>query len=221
MNDLLERLAQCIEKGKVNKEASYPPEMSGQDGASELTQKALAEGCSATDILEKALMPGMNRIGEKFGCGEAFIPELLIAAKAMNASMEHLKPYFESGDVSHKGTLVIGTVAGDLHDIGKNIVRMVMEGNGWKAVDLGVDVSTEKFLQAVEENPECIVGLSALLTTTMVKMEEIVQEIKKKNPKINVYVGGAPLTTEFCEKIGANGYFPDPQSFVKHISATF
>ena len=136
----------------------------------------------------------------------------------MNAGMVYLKPFFESGEAMHKGTLVIGTVSGDLHDIGKNIVKMVMEGNGWKVVDLGVDVKPDKFLDAVTENPKCIVGLSALLTTTMMNMKEVVETVKAKHPSIPIYVGGAPLSQEFNDKIGADGFFHDPHGLVKHLS---
>jgi len=219
MDDLLKQLALCIERGKASKEAPYPPDMKGQDGASELTQQALAASISPNDILHKALMVGMNNIGEKFSRGEAFIPELLISAKAMKAAMEHLKPYFDSGVAQHKGTIVLGTVAGDLHDIGKNIVRMVLEGAGWQVIDLGVDASTEKFVQAVDQDPTRIVGLSALLTTTMVNMEDTVKQIKQKYPQAQIYIGGAPVSKEFNDKIGADGYFPDPHSFAKHLAA--
>lgn len=218
MDALLKQLAVCIERGKAEKNLPYPPDMQGQDGASEITQQLLEKGVSANDILKKGLMVGMNVIGDKFGRGEAFIPELLIAAKAMNAAMVHLKPFFESGEAEHRGTVIIGTVAGDLHDIGKNIVRMVLEGDGWKVIDLGVDVSADKFLAALKENPGALVGMSALLTTTMVNMESSVKVLKDAVPGTRVFVGGAPLSAKFSEKIGADGYFPDPHSFAKHIA---
>jgi len=220
MNDILEKLVVCIERGKVNRESPYPPDMKGEDGASELTQQALQASYSANDILKKGLVVGMNIIGEKYAEGKAFIPELLVSAKAMKAAMAHLKPYFDSGEAQHRGTLIIGTVEGDLHDIGKNIVRMVLEGDGWKAIDLGVDVSGEQFLDNLKENPDSVVGMSALLTTTMVKMEKIAKDIKTQYPKARVFVGGAPLTTSFSDKIGADGYFPDPHSFAKHLAET-
>jgi 5-methyltetrahydrofolate--homocysteine methyltransferase len=217
MDELLKQLAVCVERGKAEKDLPYPPDMQGQDGASEITQQLLEAGVSANDILKKGLMVGMNVIGDRFGKGEAFIPELLIAAKAMNAAMEHLKPYFESGEAEHRGTVIVGTVAGDLHDIGKNIVRMVLEGDGWNVIDLGVDVTADKFLGALKENPGAIVGMSALLTTTMVNMESSVKTLKDAVPGTKVFVGGAPLSTKFSEKIGADGYFPDPHSFAKHL----
>jgi 5-methyltetrahydrofolate--homocysteine methyltransferase len=135
----------------------------------------------------------------------------------MNASMEHLKPYFESGEVKHRGTMVIGTVSGDLHDIGKNLVKMVMKGDGWNVVDLGVDVSPEKFSDAVDDNPGCIVGLSALLTTTMLNMEGTVKLIREKSPDTKIFIGGAPVSQQFCDKIGADGYYPDPHGLVHHF----
>lgn len=218
MEKLLQQLAVCVERGKAEKNSPYPPDMKDQDGASEITRQLLDGGVSANDILKKGLMVGMNVIGDKFGQGKAFIPELLIAAKAMNAAMVHLKPYFDSGEAEHRGTFIIGTVAGDLHDIGKNIVRMVLEGDGWNVIDLGVDVNADKFLAALKEHPEAYVGMSALLTTTMVNMEANVKAIKDFNPETRVFVGGAPLSREFNDKIGADGYFPDPHSLAKHLA---
>ena len=213
MSELLEQLAVCIERGKVNLNSPYPPDLKGQDGADELTKTALETNIAPDDILNNALMTGMKRVGDKFGAGKAFIPDMLIAAKAMNAAMEHLKPFFKSGDVKLKGTFVLGTVTGDLHDIGKNIVGMVLKGSGWNVVDLGTDVSSEKFIETVEANPGCMVGISALLTTTMTQMEVINKNIKEKFPDTKVFVGGAPLSQDFSDKIGADGYFPDPNKF--------
>jgi len=210
MNPIIEQLAVCVERGKTNKAAPYPPDLKDQDGADELAAKAVQDDIEPKEILA-GCMKGMQVIGEKFSRNEAFVPELLMAAKAMNAVMEHLKPFFQSGSVKHKGAFVIGTVSGDLHDIGKKLVAMFVEGNGWEVIDLGVDVSTEKFLQAVQEHPGCVVGMSALLTTTMINMEKTVQEIKKISPDTIVIVGGAPLTSDFAAQIGADGYAPDPR----------
>ena len=214
MTDLIEQISVCVERGKVNKDAPFPPDLKGQDGADELTEKALNANTDPNLILQ-GCMNGMQLIGEKFSRNEVFVPELLMAAKAMNAVMEHLKPYFQTGDVKRKGTFVIGTVAGDLHDIGKKLVAMVIEGNGWEVIDLGVDVSVDKFLGVVENSPDCAVGLSTLLTTTMVNMEKIVQEIKSKYPTTKILIGGAPVTQEYASQINADGYAPDPQGAVK------
>jgi len=218
MAELLEQLAMCVERGKVNASSPYPPDLKGQDGADELAKRALAEGIPPDDVLSKSLMIGMGNIGQKFSENKVFVPDLLMAAKAMTTAMAHLKPFFESGEAHHRGVFIIGTVQGDLHDIGKNLVAMVIEGGGWKVVDLGVDVSSEKFLAAVKENPGCVVGLSALLTTTMVNMENTVKLVKEYDPNTKVIVGGAPLTAEFARKIGADGYSPDPQGALNDLS---
>jgi len=219
MADLLEQIAICIERGKVNKNSPYPPDMKGQDGADELVKQALDEGVAPDDVLGKGLIVGMGRVGQKFSENKVFVPDLLMAAKAMSAGMEHLRPAFESGQAHHKGTFVIGTVQGDLHDIGKNLVAMVVEGGGWKVVDLGVDVAPEKFVEAVKANPGAAVGLSALLTTTMVNMEKTVKLLKDEIPGTRVIVGGAPLTEDFANKIGADGYSPDPQGALYFLAA--
>ncbi len=213
MNELVERIATCIERGKVNQAAPYPPDMKGQEGADELAKNGLAGGAAPDTILQGCVL-GMQRIGEKFSQNKVFVPDLLMAAKAMNSAMAHLKPFFKSGAVKRRGQFVVGTVAGDLHDIGKNLVAMVVEGGGWEVIDLGVDVSTEKFVETVASHPGCAVGLSALLTTTMVNMEKTVKEIKTKYPATRILVGGAPVTQNYANKIGADGYSPDPQGAV-------
>ena len=221
MSSIVESIAVCVERGKVNKTSPYPPDLKGQDGADELTARALEEKVPPNDILTQGLMVGMGKVGGKFSRNEVFVPDLLMAAKAMTAAMKHLKPFFESGEAKHKGTFVVGTVQGDLHDIGKNLVSMVMEGGGFEVIDLGVDVSPEKFLKAVEEHPGCAVGLSALLTTTMVNMEKTVKQIKEKSPNTKILVGGAPLTEEFCRKIGADSYSPDPQGALDYLASVY
>ena len=217
MSELVEKIAVCIERGKVNLAATYPPDLRGQDGADDLAKNALARGEAPDTVLQGCVL-GMQRIGEKFSQNKVFVPDLLMAAKAMNAAMAHLKPYFKSGAVKRRGQFVVGTVAGDLHDIGKNLVAMVVEGGGWEVIDLGVDVPTEKFVETVAAHPGCVVGLSALLTTTMVNMEKTVREIKIKFPSTRILIGGAPVTQAYASKIGADGYSPDPQGAVNLLS---
>jgi len=217
MDLILERLAECIEYGKVNQSTGYPKHLLGNEGAVELTSAALSSGIAPEIILSNGLIVGMKRVGEKFAQGKAFIPNLLIASKAMNACSELLKPLFQSTAEYHKGKIIMGTVKGDLHDIGKSIVKMVVEGNGWAVIDLGVDVSKEKFINALKSNENAMVGLSALLTTTMLNMSDIVEGIKQFNSSTKVFVGGAPLTEEYSQKIGADGYFADPHSFVNYL----
>jgi 5-methyltetrahydrofolate--homocysteine methyltransferase len=218
MEAILERIAFCIEYGKVNKDAPYPPQMKGEDGAYELTRQALDAGVKPDTILKDALVIGMDRVGQKFSEKKIFIPQMLMSAKAMNAATEHLKPFFNSGEVKRKGKIIIGTVQGDLHDIGKNLVKMAMEGAGWEVIDLGVDVKTDKILDAMKENPDALLGLSALLTTTMQNMENTVQLVKEKFPKNKILIGGAPVNNDFCQKIGADFYSSDPQGAVKYLN---
>jgi methanogenic corrinoid protein MtbC1 len=218
MNEILPRLAECIEFGKINIASPYPPQMKGQEGADELTAKALAEGINPQDILTLGLMPGMEKVGLKFRENKVFVPQVLMSAKAMSTAMLHLKPHFLSGAAKQKGTFIIGTVLGDLHDIGKNLVAMMVEGSGYKVIDLGTDVSSEKYIAAVKENPGAVVGLSALLTTTMVNMQKITEDIKEAVPGTLVSIGGAPVNDDFCRKIGADNYSPDPQGVVEFLN---
>ena len=217
-NQLLLKILECVEFGKVNKAAPFPPNMKGQNGAYELTKEALDQGVKPEEILNEALIKAMDRVGQKFSEKKIFVPQMLISAKAMNAAMEHLKPFFQSGQVKRKGKFIIGTVAGDLHDIGKNLVAMIVEGAGWEVIDLGVDVSSQKFQQSIKDNPNAIVGLSALLTTTMQSMKTIVRELRESYPKTKLIIGGAPINEDFKKEIGADGYSPDPQGAVNYLN---
>ncbi len=185
--------------------------MKGQPGADEITKEALETGIAPADILNNALIAAMNRVGQKFTENKIFVPQMLLSAKAMSASMNHLKPFFASGAVQRKGTFILGTVFGDLHDIGKNLFGMMVEGAGWEVIDLGIDVKTEKFVETVQQNPGAVVGISALLTTTMVNMKPVIVAIKEVSPNTKVIIGGAPLTAEFASEIGADGYGKNPQ----------
>lgn len=216
-NELIEKIGYCVARGKVNTASPFPKDMLGQEGTDELTKKALEINCPPDQILH-ACNNGMQIIGAKFDKGEAYVPELLMSAKAMNAVMTHLKPFFKAGTVKTKGKFVLGTVVGDLHDIGKNLVSMVVEGNGWEVIDLGVDCKTQKFIEKIKENPGCIVGLSALLTTTMSNMAKTVEEIKNQFPDTKIMVGGAPLSMDTALKMGADGYSPNPQGAVEYLN---
>jgi methanogenic corrinoid protein MtbC1 len=219
MNEILGKIALCVEFGKINKVSPYPPNMKDQDGADELTKQALDTGVKPDEILENALVPAMAKVGEKFTRKEIYVPQMLMAAKAMNSAMVHLKPFFQSGETKRKGKFIVGTVAGDLHDIGKNLVAMMIEGGGWEVIDLGVDVGTDKFLKALDANPGAVIGLSALLTTTMENMKQTVTAIREKHKDSKILVGGAPVTMEYCQKIGADFYSPDPQGAVNYLKA--
>jgi len=218
MSQILQQIAKCIEKGKINLSSPHPPEMQGELGVDELTEQALSSGISAQDLLAESLILGMGRVGEKFRNNEIYLPDVLMAARAMSAAMTHLKPYFLRGNVKYKGKVVLGTVAGDLHDIGKKIVGMFFEGGGWQVIDCGVDVSQEQYLQAIREHQPKAIGMSALLTTTMINMENIAAAVKAEFPEVKILVGGAPVTQSFAERIGADIYSADPQGALDRLN---
>jgi 5-methyltetrahydrofolate--homocysteine methyltransferase len=203
MQEELQALARAILEGKRNE-------------AVVLTQKLVDAGVTPKQILDEGLIAGMSVAGEKFKNGEYFVPEILVAARAMKASMEILRPLLVATDVQPIGTMVIGTVHGDLHDIGKNLVAMMMEGAGFKVVDLGVDVPAEKFIEAAKEHNAQIVGMSALLTTTMTYIPEVIKAFDEAGlrPKVKLIVGGAPVTQEWAIQIGADAYAPDAATAV-------
>jgi methanogenic corrinoid protein MtbC1 len=217
MQDIVEKIALCVAKGKVSRSAWFPPDMKDQDGADEIAADAIKNGVQP-DVLLEGCMLGMDRVGKEFGEGKAFVTNLIISGEAMNAVLKHIKPFLESDKVKHKGKFVIGTALGDLHDIGKNIVSMIIRGGGYEVIDLGVDVPTNKFLDAIAQHPGCFVGLSALLTTTMRNMENSVKAIKEKYPDTKVLVGGAPITQDFCTRIGADFYSPNPHEAVEYLN---
>ncbi|MHB1376713.1 MAG: corrinoid protein [Candidatus Humimicrobiaceae bacterium] len=181
-----------------------------------ITQDLVGKKIPAGEILSEGLIAGMDVVGRKFKANEMYIPEVLIAARAMHAAMDILKPLLAETGVKSKGIAVIGTVQGDLHDIGKNLVAMMLEGAGFSVVDVGVDIPAEKYVEAAKENKAQIVGLSALLTTTMPSMKEIIEALRK-NPdtkNVKVIIGGAPVTQEYADSIGADGYAADASSAV-------
>lgn len=177
----------------------------------ELVQQAIDQGIPARQILEEGLLSGMNVVGEKFKANEVFVPEVLVAARAMNMGTTLLKPLLAESGVKATGKVCIGTVKGDLHDIGKNLVKMMMEGKGLEVVDLGVDVPPERYIEAVKNEGCQIICCSALLTTTMGVMGEVVKAAQEAGlrDKVKIMVGGAPVTDNFCQQIGADQYTPD------------
>lgn len=217
MNNLLEQITLCVEKGKINLVSPFPPQMKGQLGSDELTKQALEEGVTPGEILNEALVPAMNHVGQLFSENKIFVPQMLLSARAMGASMNHLKPFFQTGEVKRKGVFIMGTVFGDLHDIGKNLCCMMVEGAGWEVIDLGVDVKPERFLEELYKHPEAVVGLSALLTTTMSNMGIIINAIREKFPQTKIAIGGAPLNNDFAIQINANTYSKDPQGLIEWL----
>jgi len=191
----------------VELQAIYDSVITGdRDQIVPAVQRAVNAGIKPDLIINDALIKAMDEVGRRMKEGDMFVPEVLMAANTMKQGLEVVKPLMEGQEAKSLGKIAIGTVAGDLHDIGKNLVVMMLEGAGFKVIDLGIDVSKEKFLQVIEQEKPDIVGLSALLTTTMKTMKEIVQAI---DGRVKTMVGGAPVTEEFAEEIGASGYAPD------------
>jgi len=181
------------------------------EGAVARTQTALAEAVNASDILNEGLVPGIQEVGELFENGEYFLPELLASGQAMTEALALIEPMLSSGEVPRIGRMLLGTVADDVHDIGKNIVAMIMRGNGWEVTDLGVDVQTQEFVEAVRNGSYDILGLSSLLTMTQSSVEEVIEALKEAGlrQKTKIMVGGAPVTQEWADLIGADAYAPD------------
>ena len=204
----------------MHKEKFYKALSQGQmDEVKKLTQEALGSGDAAEAILKEGLIPAMERLGVQFKNGEVYIPEVLVAARAMHAGMAVLKPILSTSTTTVMKKVIIGTVKGDLHDIGKNIVVMMLEGGGFEVIDLGINVPTEKFIEAIKTHQPHVVGMSALLTTTMNEMKMTIDAIEKAGLKdrVKTIVGGAPLTEKFAREIRADGYAPDAASAVDMV----
>jgi len=204
----------------IHKENFYNALSQGRmDEVKKLTQEALGSGESAEVILQEGLIPAMERLGVQFKNGEVYLPEVLVAARAMHAGMAVLKPILSTSTTTVMKKVIIGTVKGDLHDIGKNIVVMMLEGGGFEVIDLGINVPTEKFIEAIKTHQPLVVGMSALLTTTMNEMRTTIEAIEKAGLKdgVKIIVGGAPLTEKFAREIRANGYAPDAASAVDMV----
>ena len=196
-------------------EAIYEAVLNGDAGKTDKeVSAALAAGTPAEDILYKACIPAMEEVGRLFEEGEKFVPEMLISARAMQTGMKLLKPHLAGKDIRTVGKVLVGTVQGDLHDIGKNLVAMMLEGSGFEVVDLGTDVSPAKFVDAVRQHGPHVIGMSALLTTTMPSMVATIEALKEAGlrEQVKVMIGGAPITQDFADKIGADGFAPDASS---------
>jgi corrinoid protein of di/trimethylamine methyltransferase len=195
MDALLEKIAERLIVGKI-------------DEVKELSQQALDQGTSPRDIIDKGLLAGMDVVGKRFKAGDMFIPEVLLCARCMHGAMDILKPLLSEADSAGVGIYVIGTVEGDLHDIGKNLVSMMLQGAGFEVIDLGTNIKPQQFVDAVREHKPTILGLSALLTTTMPKMEETINALKEAGirDQVKIMAGGAPVTQAFVDEIGADAY---------------
>jgi len=203
MADKVQRIAESIYSGDV-------------EAVGELVQDLLDGGMAPGEVLSDALLVGMDKVGVDFKAGNLFVPEVLFAARAMQAGMDVLRPLLADSEIASSGKYVVGTVQGDLHDIGKNLVRMMLEGGGFEAIDLGVDVSPSAFVDAVREHEPDLVGISALLTTTMAQMKVTIEALEEAGLRdsVKIMVGGAPVTADFAAQIGADAYAPDAASAV-------
>ena len=187
----------------------------------ELTRRAIDAGLPVSEILDRGLLAGMDVVGRRFGAHEIFLPEVLLAARAMKAGMDLVKPLLADNAAPSRGTVVLGTVSGDVHDIGKNLVGTMLEGAGFRVVDLGTKVPSERFVETAVDERADIIGLSALLTTTMAAMAEVVELVRRRSPggRVKVIVGGAPVTQTFADEIGADGYSYDAAGAVRVVKA--
>jgi 5-methyltetrahydrofolate--homocysteine methyltransferase len=204
--DLLTQIAEQLQRGE-------------DEAVRQLVQQALAEGHAAGDVLGKGLLPGMDVVGEQFRVREIFLPEVLLAARAMQAGLELLRPLLARDGVATAGTVVLGSVKGDLHDIGKNLVGIMLKGAGFEVVDLGNDVAPERFVESAEQSGASVIGMSALLTTTMIGMRAVVELVERRglSGRVKTIIGGAPVTASFAREIGADAYAFDAASAVDRV----
>lgn len=219
--NLIEQIRESIIKGHSEASSPFPPDMAGKPGVKELVHTAVNENLDIELIVNDGMIAAMEIVGERFTAGEIYVPEMLISAQAMKAGMVILEPLLTEIKSSSKGTFIIGTVQGDMHDIGKNLVGMMLEGGGYRVIDLGIDAAPEKFIEAAREHPDAVIGMSALLTTTMENMRSTIQELRKVDCRNKVIIGGAAVSKQFSEEIGADGYAKEaPQAvpLVKELS---
>ncbi|UCD38475.1 MAG: corrinoid protein [Fidelibacterota bacterium] len=206
---ILTEIKDAVVRGRVDIKSPYPPEMAGKPGVVELVEQALEEKMDISMVLKEGLVSGMEVVGDKFSSGEYFLPDMLMSAQAMKAGMSILDPHLRGKSIQKLGKVVIGTVKGDMHDIGKNLVAVILEGGGFEVIDLGIDVSAEAFLSNAEEHPGSVIGMSALLTTTRESMRASVELLREKGLSNKIIVGGAVVTQAFADEIGADAFTKD------------
>jgi 5-methyltetrahydrofolate--homocysteine methyltransferase len=204
--ELLKRIEELVVRGHIDADSRYPKDLSGQPGVREKVADALEKGISPQEILLNGLISGMKIVGEKYEKNEIFVPEMLFSAKAMKSGLNQIRPMLV-GDVSVRvGTVILGTVQGDMHDIGKNLVGMMLEGAGFEVIDLGINTPVSKFVESARQHPEAVIGMSALLTVTMKNMKTVIESLRSNGLENKVMIGGAPVTQSFADEIGAEGY---------------
>lgn len=213
--NLLESIKEGVVRGHIDAASKFPKELEGKPGVKELTEEAIRAGIPVEDILTQGLIPAMSIVGQRYERNEIFVPEMLFSAKAMKSGLELIKPLLLEGTDLILGKVIIGTVQGDLHDIGKNLVCMMLEGAGFEIEDLGINVPPQKFLEAAKNNPGALIGMSALLTVTMKNMKSVIDLLRSSGLDNKIFIGGAPVTPGFAEEIGAEGYAKNANQAVR------
>ena len=214
---LLETLSHAILTGYRDTRSPHQSELAGQPGVVELVNQALSSGIAVDTILQDGMVSGMEVVGNKFSNGEYFLPDLLMSAQAMKAGMQILEPLLKGANVRRRGKVIIGTVQGDIHDIGKNLVSVILEGGGFEILDLGVDVPAAKFVETAGKHPEAVVGMSALITTTRESMRATLEQIRGAGLSNKVIIGGAVVTRAYADEIGADGFTKDAGKVVNLV----
>ena len=215
--NLIEVIKENVIRGHTDSNAKYPPDLAGKPGVKDLVQNAIDEMIPASQILNESLIAGMEIVGSKFSAGEYFVPDMLLSAQAMKSGMQIIEPLLKSEDSKKIGTVVIGTVKGDMHDIGKNLVRMMLEGGGFEVIDLGINTPPEKFIEAAKKYPDAIIGMSALLTTTMENMRISIEALRANGLNNKVIIGGAAASQKFADEIHADGFTRDAAQSVQLV----
>ncbi|MBC8401135.1 MAG: cobalamin B12-binding domain-containing protein [Candidatus Marinimicrobia bacterium] len=206
---LINEIKDNVVAGRMDVNSPYPPELAGTPGVRDLVRKALDDGLPVGAVLKDGLIAGMEVIGNKFSAGECFVPEMLISARSMKAGLELLEPHLVGQNIEKLGTIIMGTVQGDMHDIGKNLVGMMLEGGGFEVVDIGIDTPPQKFVEVAQEHPKAVIGLSALLTTTMGTMKTTISALRAAGCSNRVIIGGAATSQQFADEISADGFSID------------
>lgn len=204
-------------RGHIDSASKYPPDLAGKPGVKDLVQKAIDENVPPARILNESLIAGMKIVGKKFSDGEYFVPDMLLSAQAMKSGMMILEPLLKGEDTKKVGIVILGTVKGDMHDIGKNLVRMMLEGGGFEVIDLGINTPPEKFIENAKKYPDAVIGMSALLTTTMENMRVSIEALRANGLMNKVIIGGAAASQKFADEIHADGFTRDAAQSVQLV----
>lgn len=214
---IIDEVKENVIRGHIDINSKYPPDLREKPGVKDLVRKAVDEQISVSKILKEGLIAGMEIVGKKFTDGEYFVPDMLLSAQAMKSGMQILEPLLKGDDTKKLGTVIIGTVKGDMHDIGKNLVRMMLEGGGFEVIDLGINTPPEKFIEKAKEYPRAIIGMSALLTTTMENMRTSIKALRDNGLENKVIIGGAATSQKFADEINADGFTRDAAQSVQLV----